>query len=95
MKNDLAVAENNFYLFPNPAINYLSFTSSNTDDNISGFEIIDISGHVIVKEKINFTKNINFQKVNIQNIKPGFYFLNLTTENKKAKQQYYKFIVIR
>jgi hypothetical protein len=68
----------NLAVFPNPVANKLSFTEA-ISNQFDHYKIIDLSGKIIVSEKIK-TDNID-----VSQLKTGYYFIQIYHENKIAK----------
>ena len=66
-------------VFPNPAHNNISIIFSNLEPGIL-IEIVDISGRIIYTDKCHNSIN----KINITNILPGIYYLNIRDVSKKS-----------
>ncbi|MCF6332824.1 MAG: T9SS type A sorting domain-containing protein [Draconibacterium sp.] len=76
---------NNTILFPNPASDYLNikglFSFSQNDE--MKCEIIDINGNTLIKE-------INTNKIYIEDLDPGLYFLKLENNKKVSFNKFLK-----
>lgn len=67
------INDNQINIYPNPAKNQLNITVS---EKVNFIEIMDISGKLIATEKQN--------TINISNLDPSIYFLNIDTESKRT-----------
>ena len=68
-------------IFPNPATNELTFSGSN--DASQSVELVDLMGKIIRKQ-------MNNNKINIVDLKPGTYWLRLTLNGKIEQQKFIK-----
>ncbi|NPA68375.1 MAG: T9SS type A sorting domain-containing protein [Chlorobi bacterium] len=66
-------AENNFELYPNPVENILKIK---TNEKILRIEITDITGKLVKTEGFSGAYN----EINVSDLEPGIYFLNMDTE---------------
>jgi hypothetical protein len=71
-----------FKIFPNPVSNKLHFIIN--DDHMSKIRIFDVNGRLI-KQNI-----LNQPRINVQNLKQGFYFIELSSYKKSLIKKFYK-----
>ncbi len=69
------VYTNHFKIFPNPASDYIYVNADITPNDRVYYQIIDLSGKVIISSKFN-------NKINITDINNGMYLLKFITESK-------------
>ena len=79
-----SVKSSNFNVFPNPANDYFTV---DFPAHITDFKLIDVSGRVLIEQKVSETK-VN---VNCKNISNGMYFLQLN--NSKNSFPFIKIII--
>ncbi len=72
----------NFYIFPNPSVDFISVNSNKNHKNLS-VEILNIYGQVVFESK-------ELENINISNFKNGIYFIRL--KNQKEILKIKKFI---
>lgn len=65
-------------IFPNPANDIITISSSQFDDN-NTVRIIDLTGNVIVKEYLQ--AHVKEQQININKLKTGIYYIQLIDES--------------
>ena len=68
-------------LFPNPAREYLSVTSSYP---VSNYTVLNALGQIVVKG------NIIDQRINVSTLQSGVYFLQLQVENEVLIKRFIK-----
>lgn len=72
---------NNMEVYPNPFTSDLNIKIENEDLSIQRIELTDISGKVVYEKDIDQSNSTNFQlDNNSSSITPGFYLLNVTTD---------------
>ncbi len=76
--------QNNIFLFPNPASDYLNISSSTS--TITSIEIVDLTGRKI--KTINL--NTNSGMIDINELTNGAYLLNMITENGTTTKRFIK-----
>ncbi len=69
--------ENRPNIFPNPTTNFINIEESS---KFESFELIDIKGELILKDKLNSSQ------IDISSLQNGIYFLNLINENKQISR---------
>src|SRR5690554_6828114 len=69
------IQENNISIYPNPVTNYLKIVSDITIDNLTFY---DNSGRKIKNIK---SQNMNSFEININDMNPGIYFLQIEFKN--------------
>ncbi|MES2588346.1 MAG: T9SS type A sorting domain-containing protein [Bacteroidota bacterium] len=67
------ILDNPIKIYPNPTTNFINIEESL---KFESFELIDIKGQIVRKEKLNSSK------IDVSNLQNGIYFLNLYTNNK-------------
>jgi hypothetical protein len=84
--NELAAAENQFNIFPNPASNLLNIEFPNTyfnDGKPSQIKIINVLGESIFKSTISNQQST----IDISNLPKGFYFVIAEKNNRILKKK--------
>jgi len=76
---ELNQMENNLKVYPNPASDYINVNTTAFFSGMSTLKIIDLLGAVVYFKSEGLT---SFEKINIQSLNPGIYFL--TIENKEG-----------
>lgn len=69
----------NFVVYPNPATDYLSFSTKN-NVKIKQLRVVDVLGQLVI-DKPNFTHS----KIDISNLNSGIYFVSLFDENNQSQ----------
>lgn len=77
------VADNNFFVYPSPSDNEISFSNPN-NYNVSSISIKDITG----KQIMSFSNNSVPQTINISNLQSGVYFITFTSENHSTIKKF-------
>ncbi len=72
-------AKTKLIVFPNPGSEKITVRSQ--DDKIICFKLLNATGQLIISKRC-FTSQLD---VNINSIKPGFYFFNIKTENNLSR----------
>ena len=90
---DPAKSDLQFRMFPNPAVNELTFGFDVTETNNVSIDILDLNGRV-VQNVINstFSNESYFDKVDIRDLQGGLYIARVKSD---AKTSSYKFNVVR
>ena len=66
-------------IYPNPSKDFFNVNLNNNQENLgSEIKLIDISGKILIKQKIL----MNITKINVQKLKKGIYFILLGKESK-------------
>lgn len=73
-----------FTAYPNPATDVININWSNLSDDKATINITDISGKKVFSSEVKMDANA---AINISNIRPGFYFLNVQTESSSNTQK--------
>lgn len=71
--------ENNLKVYPNPASDYINVNTTAFSSAMRTLKIVDLLGAVVYFKSEGLT---SFEKINIQSLNPGIYFL--TIENKEG-----------
>lgn len=80
------VKENGFILFPNPANEFLEFSSTSGDLN-GNLEIVDLAGNVVRKESVVHQTSVN---LNIKDLHSSIYFIRYQDKNRKFQSKWVK-----
>lgn len=73
-----------FTAYPNPATDVINITWGSLSDDMATITITDISGKKVHTSEVKMDANA---AINISNIRPGFYFLNVQTETGSNTQK--------
>ncbi len=73
-----------FTAYPNPATDVININWNNLSDDKATINITDISGKKVFSSEVKMDANA---AINISNIRPGFYFLNVQTESGSNTQK--------
>ncbi|WP_442265171.1 C10 family peptidase [Tenacibaculum sp. ZS6-P6] len=71
---NLNFSEKNLFVYPIPATNFLNIKSKNNSIKIDYYEVIDLNGSVILKNDFK-------EKIHINNLKRGIYYILMYDEN--------------
>ncbi|HEV7620672.1 MAG TPA: zinc-dependent metalloprotease, partial [Flavisolibacter sp.] len=74
------------HVYPNPASNEINL---NLDDNTwigNDINLLNLNGTLIISQKITSTT----QKINVDQLKPGMYFIEANSNNGKIRQRFLK-----
>ncbi|MBU8892720.1 MAG: PCMD domain-containing protein [Bacteroidales bacterium] len=63
------------YVFPNPATDYFKINCPNI--SFCKYSIIDVTGKILISSKYHATEEL----INISNLNPGLYFIQVTIQN--------------
>ena len=85
-KNSVINTNKNIWLFPNPASNILNVTGLNTHAPTTML-IRDDNGKLVTKTT---SVNKSVHTINLSNLKPGVYFLQLTESNNTTTLKFLK-----
>ncbi|MBW8522573.1 choice-of-anchor J domain-containing protein [Chryseobacterium chendengshani] len=77
---DTEVKKNQISIYPNPATDFVSIKS---DSKINNVEIFDASGRKV-------SSNLNDNKVDVRNLTPGGYIINIETKEGKTTEKFIK-----
>ncbi len=77
-------ADNNFFVYPNPATNVLSFHNPNSIE-LSSIVITDIAGKQLITRN-----NINSNDIEVSSLQSGVYFITFTTDAKSFVKKFIK-----
>lgn len=80
---DTIILKNNFSINPNP-VNEILYFQNVTNQAIDKIIIFDISGKIVLEQKINATQ------INVQNLSQGTYLLQIFSEGKSSKLKFIK-----
>lgn len=83
-------ATNSFKVHPNPASNHIHLLINGHTENVSHFQIIDMSGRIVIDGEIAS----DLETINISDLQAGLYFISLANVHKETKSRS-KFSVIR
>lgn len=83
LNNESFVADNNFFVYPNPANSVLNYTNLN-NATVSNIFVTDISG----KQVINVNSDVN--AIDISALQSGVYFIKFITEDKVIPKKFIK-----
>ena len=79
--NDVEQLNNNIILFPNPTTNFIELKTNYSSNEIAQLQIINQLGATLVFKSANFNQLVN-NKINIDYLPNGFYFVKLTVGNE-------------
>jgi hypothetical protein len=65
-----------FNLFPNPASNFITFTSDKIEEKEANFTIAAVNGAIVQRFSCNLIKNTS-QQIDISELQSGTYFCTL------------------
>ncbi len=76
---DISIKQNDSiaHIYPNPATDVININWGRLSNDMATISITDISGKKVYQSEIKMDVNA---AINISNIRPGFYFLNVQTE---------------
>ena len=66
--------DNNLFIYPNPAINFVNVSSTS---NLQYIEIYSIDGQLLKQESVDATKS----KINVSDLTPGTYILRAANQS--------------
>ena len=72
---------NDLKIYPNPANDFIEIESYNPIEKV---ELISVNGRLLKSFKTNF------ERLNISNVKPGFYFLRITVDHQLYMKSFVK-----
>lgn len=77
---DISIKQNDSiaHIYPNPATDVIHINWGSLSAGMAIFSITDISGKKVYRSEVKMDANA---AINISNIRPGFYFLNVQTES--------------
>ena len=73
-------SENNWSVYPNPVVGNSLYVKGKQLENVQEISVFDLSGKLVQQESRPF---INKNSVNVQNLKPGVYILNIDHKSLK------------
>lgn len=79
------IADNNLFVFPNPADNFISFSNPN-DYKVSSITISDIAG----KQVAYYNDNAVTNTIDVSNLQSGVYFIKFNTEGQTTIKKFIK-----
>jgi hypothetical protein len=83
---------NGFRVYPNPVQDNLNIDYFQTDWGYLTYEIYDYMGRNFYSEKEFVNQNqVVTKKINVSDLKTGFYFVRLTTNEKQKVYKIFKF----
>lgn len=85
LNNESFVADNNFFVYPSPADNTISFSNPNNYD-VSSISITDISG----KQIMYFSNNAVPNTIDVSNLQSGVYFVTFASDNLSTVKKFIK-----
>lgn len=85
LNSESFVADNNFFVYPSPADNTISFSNPNNYD-ISSISIADISG----KQVMYFSNNSVSNTIDVSDLQSGVYFVTFTSDNLSTVKKFIK-----
>lgn len=85
LASDNFVADNNFFVYPSPANETISYSNPNSYA-INSISIADISG----KQVLYFGENAITDTINVTNLQSGVYFVTFTTGNSTTVKKFIK-----
>ncbi|HET6245880.1 MAG: T9SS type A sorting domain-containing protein [Bacteroidetes bacterium] len=78
-------------IYPNPASGSINFiVESMMDDPIGEVVVLDISGKVMISEKIIIKKGVNATSLNVTSLPPGIYFTSVKHNEEVIKGRFVK-----
>ncbi|MEN8116566.1 MAG: T9SS type A sorting domain-containing protein [Bacteroidota bacterium] len=85
--NNLSISPEELLVYPNPVINNCTVEiPQETEMNKHEVRLIDLSGKILIQKKSNHTQF----KLNLGNLNPGLYLLNITTTGKSYSTRIFK-----
>jgi hypothetical protein len=82
------IQQNGFLITPNPAFDEIAVHFSSQTGENSVITVFDISGKIMIKEKIDYGR-INLS-IDVSRLKEGFYFLSIKTGGKSITKKFIK-----
>jgi len=81
----------NIQVYPNPANSFITLhVSSTTNNGLSGYQIIDNIGRIILEKELKTTQKTVKETIDVQQLEKGVYHFHFTINGKKVIE---KFIV--
>ncbi len=75
-------SENTINIYPNPVSKMININITNWDSNVINWEIINITGQIILEGIIYPENSESFKELDLDFMKPGIYYFRFTTDNK-------------
>ena len=72
--------ENNFYIYPNPAITNITIASA-PSKNVKNIKVYSVLGKTFINQTVN---NSTQYQLDVSSLKTGIYFIEITTEDKNV-----------
>jgi serine protease AprX len=85
LNNTDFVADNNFFVYPSPADNTISFSNPNNYE-VASISIADVSG----KQVLYLAKNAVSDTIDVSNLQSGVYFVTFTSDNISTVKKFIK-----
>ncbi|KPH11869.1 alkaline phosphatase family protein [Chryseobacterium sp. ERMR1:04] len=86
---ELETSTNDFTIYPNPANQEIN-VKFKSDEREVKVDIIDAKGSIVSTQKINSSKGYYDEKININNLSTGFYFIKITGNKKSLSKTFIK-----
>ncbi|MDH6251562.1 hypothetical protein M2347_001289 [Chryseobacterium sp. H1D6B] len=86
---DAALSTNDFTVYPNPAGQEVN-VKFNSDEKEVKVDIIDARGAIVLNKKLSSSKGFYDEKININNLSTGFYFIKITGNKKSLSKTFIK-----
>lgn len=85
LNNSGFVADNNFFVYPSPADDTISFSNPNNYE-VASISIADVSG----KQVMYLAKNAISDTIDVSNLQAGVYFVTFTSDNFSTVKKFVK-----
>ncbi|WP_292010542.1 alkaline phosphatase family protein [Chryseobacterium sp.] len=86
---EIQSTEEKLSLYPNPVQQTLTVKFKD-ESKVSGLEIIDTKGRIVLTRKITPIRGIYEEKLNVHHLPSGIYFIKITTDKKGISKSFIK-----
>ncbi|MEX1193232.1 MAG: PKD domain-containing protein, partial [Brumimicrobium sp.] len=90
--NNTETLENEVSLYPNPASSTINLKVESSKSSQVEYKVLDVTGKIVINNSMTISSGINDEKINVDHIRQGVYFIQITSLTTGERLDTLKFV---